>query len=310
MRPGSLAALGSWSLGALCVAVLLPCSNPLLAQSTHALVVGGVSGEPRIAQQIERDVAVMRDALTKRFNASTIVLTEKSTPRSDKAAITHALQKLATDSKDGDQVMIVLVGHGSAHGGEVRFNIPGADITADELSRALTPLKGREVAVVVATSSSGAFIAPLSADGRVILTATKSGAQNEEVIFPQHFAKALGEDVADINKDGGVSITEAFEYTKREVTRFYQQHNRIATEAATLNGTNADQFVLRASNSKASDPALRALYAERESIQKKIAQLKERKAGLTAEAYEAELEKLLVELATKDRAIRAAEQKQ
>lgn len=313
MRPGRLGALGSWSLGATVCAVasvislLLPSS--VVGQSTHALIVGGVSGEPRIAQQIERDVAVMRDALTKRFNASAVVLTEKSAPRSDKTAITQALQKLATETKAGDQVLIVLVGHGSAQGGEVRFNIPGADITADELSRALQQLQGREVAVVVATSSSGAFIAPLTADGRVVLTATKSGAQNEEVIFAQHFAKALGEDVADINKDGGVSITETYEYTKREVARFYQQQNRIATEAATLNGTNADQFVLRASSSKASDPALRALYAERESIQKKIAQLKERKAGMSAEAYEAELEKLLIELATKDRAIRAAEQK-
>jgi hypothetical protein len=282
----------------------------VFAQTTHALIVGGVSGEPRIAQQIERDVTVIRDALNKRFNASATVLTEKSTPRSDKAGITQALHELVTDSKNGDQVLIVLVGHGSAQGSEARFNIPGADITADELARALEPLQGREVAVVVATSSSGAFIAPLSAGGRVVLTATKSGAQNEEVVFPQHFAKALGEDVADINKDGGVSITEAFEYTKREVTRFYQQQNRIATESPTLNGTNADQFVLRASSSKASDPALRALYADRDSIQKKIAQLKERKASMPADAYEAELEKLLIELATKDRAIRAAEQKQ
>ncbi|HEY0811130.1 MAG TPA: hypothetical protein VGD49_13270 [Longimicrobiales bacterium] len=289
------------------LALLLPSVLP--AQTTHALIVGGVSGEPRIAQQIERDVELMRDGLSKRFNATTVVLTEKTTPRSEKSAITQALSKLTSDTKSGDQVLIVLVGHGSAQGGEARFNIPGPDITASELSQALSSLQGREIAVVVATSSSGAFLEPLSGSGRVVLTATKSGAQHEEVVFAQHFAKALSEDVADINKDGGVSIAEAFEYTKREVARFYQQQNRIATEAATLNGATADQFVLRASSRKAADPALRALYAERDNIQKQIAQLKERKATMAADAYEKELEQLLVQLAVKERQIRAAEQK-
>jgi hypothetical protein len=298
MKLGSLGVLAILSLGV----------SELPAQSTHALLVGGVSGEPRIAQQIERDVTTMRDALSQRFKASTTVLTESSTPKSDKAAITEALRKLVTSSKAGDQVLIVLVGHGSATGGEARFNIPGPDLTADELSRALEPLQGREIAVVVATSASGAFISPLTSASRVIVTATKTGAQNEEVIFAQHFAKALSEDVADINKDGGVSIAEAVEYTKREVTRFYQQHNRIATEAGTLNGANADGFVLRASSSKASNPAVQALYAERSSIQLKITQLKERKGSMPPADYETELEKLLVQLALKERQIRAAEQ--
>lgn len=272
------------------------------------MIVSGVSGEPRLAQQFERDAATMRDALRTRFGAEVVVLTEKSSPRSDKAAVMQALQALADHTKAGDQVLIVLVGHGSAQGGDPRFNIPGPDITASEIAGALKGLAGSNVAVVVATSSSGAFINPLSAAGRVIVTATKSGGQNEEVVFASHFAKALSEDVADINKDGAVSLAEAFEYSKREVARFYQKANRIATEQAVLTGTGAEGFVLRGGSAKSSDPALQKLLTEKAALEQQVAAHKARKSSMPAEQYESELERLLVQLALKDRQIRALEQ--
>ena len=277
-------------------------------QTTRALIVSGVSGEPRLAQQFERDVATMRSALATRFGAATTVLTESSSPKSDKASLVSALKSLADGSKAGDQILIVLVGHGSAQSGEVRFNIPGPDITADELAAALDALDQRNVAVVVATSSSGAFIKPLEAPGRAIVTATKHGGQNEEVVFAAHFAKALSDDVADINKDGAVSLAEAFEYSKTEVARFYQQNKRIATESAVLTG-NGGGFVLRAPSAKASNPAVQRLFAERTAVEQKIAAHKAKKSSMPAEQYESELEKLLLQLATVERQIRAAEQK-
>jgi hypothetical protein len=290
------------------LALVLGVGSTARAQNTRALIVSGVSGEPRLAQQFERDVASMREALAKRFGAAVTVLTEKSSPRADKAGITQALQQLAAASRAGDQLLIVLVGHGSAQGGEARFNIPGPDMTADEIGRALESFADRQVAVVVATSSSGAFISPLNGAGRVIVTATKSGGQNEEVVFPAHFAKALSEDVADVNKDGAVTLAEAFEYTKREVARFYQQNNRIATEQATLSGSGAESFVLRAPRSKAADPRLQRLYAERALVEQRITAHKAKKNSMRVDIYEVELEKMLLQLAQVERLIRAAEQ--
>ena len=110
-----------------------------------------------------------------------------------------------------------------------------------------------------------------------------------------------------INKDGSVSLPEAFEYSKREVARFYQQANRIATEQPTLTGAGPDAFVLRAASAKAADPAVAKLYAEREEINKQLTALRARKNEMQAAAYETELEKLLLQLAGKNRQIRAAE---
>ena len=298
-------AMGRW--GVITAIALALAVDHAYAQTTRALIISGVSGEPRLAQQFERDVTSMRNALNARFGANAVMLTESSTPKSDKTGITRALQSLATSSQPGDQVLVVLVGHGSAQGGDVRFNIPGPDMTAGELAAALGAFDKRNVAVVIATSSSGAFIKPLEGAGRTIITATKSGAQNEEVVFATHFAKALSDDVADINKDGAVSLSEAFEYSKTEVARFYQQNNRIATESAVLTGT-ADGFVLRKPSVKAADPAVQKLYAERTGVEQKIAAHRAKKSSMQAEQYEAELEKLLLQLATIQRQIRAAEQ--
>jgi hypothetical protein len=299
MRLLAMLAVGGWALGGWAVQAQ--------AQTTRALIVSGVSGEPRLAQQFERDAAAIRNAVVNRFGGSAVVLGEHTTPKSDKASITQAIQTLASSTKPGEQVLVVLLGHASAHGGDIRFNIPGPDITAAELNTALAGLKGRSVAIVVGTSSSGAFIKPLEESARWVLTATKSGAQNEEVVFAGHFARALNEDVADINKDGSVSLPEVFEYTKREVARFYQQNNRIATEQPTLSGASPDAFVLRAASAKAADPTVAKLYAEREALDKQLAALRARKAEMQAAAYEAELEKLLLQLAAKNRQIRAAE---
>jgi hypothetical protein len=292
--------------GILGLGLVLGLGSSLDAQSTRALIVTGVSGEPRLAAQFERDGAAIRDAVVKRFGGAAVLLTERSTPKSDKTSFIAALKSLSAASKAGDQILIVLIGHGSAQGGDARFNIPGPDITADELGRALESLQGN-VAVVVATSASGAFISPLNGAGRVIITATKSGGQNEEVVFASHFAKALSDDVADINKDARVSLAEAFEYSKREVARFYEQNNRIATETATLTGTGAESFVLRAASRKAADPGLTKLYAERQQIEQQIAALKARKLGTPDDVYNAEMEKLLVQLARLERQIRAQE---
>ena len=58
-----------------------------------------------------------------------------------------------------------------------------------------------------------------------------------------------------------------------------------------------------------SDPAMRALVAEREAIQKDIDALKEKKDTLDPARYDQEMERLLTNLALKTKAIRDREAK-
>lgn len=299
-------------------------SSAAPAQSTHALIVTGLAGEPKLAESYAQDGAALRDAIT-RMGGTATLLSESSTPRSDRTGLQQAFARLTQSSERGDRILIVLIGHGGTDGLEARFNIPGPDVTASDLAHLLEPLAGREVAVVVATSSSGAFVSSISAPGRVIVTATRSATENEEVTFPHYFARAFSSDGADTDKDGGISIAEAFEYARREVARFYEQSKRMATEHALLDdngdgkgsltldandGARARLFVLRAASPVVMSDSVRVLLAQRADLERQVADLKAHKSTMAADAYDAALEKLLLQLARIGQAVRASEGKQ
>jgi hypothetical protein len=54
------------------------------------------------------------------------------------------------------------------------------------------------------------------------------------------------------------------------------------------------------------NPRIAALIAERQALESDVAALRAKKSSLSADAYEAELERLLLALAEKSKAIRAA----
>src|SRR5690606_37660771 len=133
-----------------------------------------------------------------------------------------------------DHVFVLLIGHGSAQPGAARVNLPGPDPTAEDYARMLAPFTTQRIAFIVAASASGGFIGPLSGPNRVVVTATRSAHERNETIFGRYFVQAYADDVADVDKDGRVSVLEAFEYATRKTARFYESQNRLRTEHALL----------------------------------------------------------------------------
>jgi hypothetical protein len=195
--------------------------------------------------------------------------------------------------------------------------------------RLLQPIKAR-IAFVNTTESSGEFAKLLAGPNRAIVTATKSGMERNQAVFGEFFAKAFAADVADTDKDGRLSLLEAYEYARLETKRFYEGQNRLMTEHSQIedtgkgtpspeggpdkpNGALAARITLGAFGAAASgappnaSPALRALYAEKNQIENRIADLKAKKDTMDPAAYESELEKALLELAAKTQAIRRLE---
>jgi hypothetical protein len=301
----------------------------------HLLVISGLSGEDRFARDYLAWGSALTEAATKRYgiNGSNVVwLAEDADAhaairdRSTRANVEREIRSLAARAGAADRVLILILGHGSYQAGESRVNLPGPDINAKELAGLLAPLATQRVAIVNATSASGGFIQDLAAPNRIVITATKSGMEANETIFGRHFAAALTGDAADTDKDGRVSLLEAFEYTRLEVEREYERSNKLRTEHAVLDAVGdgrgasevaaasphaqaAKSFYLGASAVAAADasPELRALYQEKARIEAALDALRARRTELPVTAYEAELEKLLVALATNAQSIRALE---
>ena len=123
---------------------------------------------------------------------------------------------------------------GTFRGGQARFNIPGPDLSPADMDDLLDGLGQRRITFVNTATASGAFVEALSAPGRTIITATRSGREQNMTRFGLHFVDAFADEGADIDKDERVSMLEAFGYALAEVEREYEGDNQLLTEHAML----------------------------------------------------------------------------
>lgn len=327
-------------IGALLLATGAVAGAPRQAEAqapgqTYLLIVSGVSGEKRFADNFHAWSTALLAAGSKRFGipaAQMIYLAEDSTRdaqrirgRSTKANIESTLAGMVAKARDGDRLVVVLFGHGSAQGPVPRFNIPGPDVTAEDFARILSPASGTVVFVNTA-SASGEFVKALTGKNRIVITATRSAREQNETYFPEHFVAALTGTAGDADKDGRVSMLEAFTYARKEVERLFATDNRIASEHPQLDddgdgvahgdasekgpdGARARSVYLEPLGGVqvSADPRAAALLAERRVLEARIDSLRGRRASMTEDAYQRALEPLMVQLAEKTRALRALE---
>lgn len=293
--------------------LLLAFSSPTLeAQQTHVVLVAGLSGDPVFKARFASAVAALRTAVRERWgvsDSSLFALTEDSTAfngRSTRENIGKAFLSLSRRVKPGDVLLVVLVGHGSGEGPNSKVNLPGPDAAASEYAGWLTPFAQQQVVFVNAATGSGDFVPVLSGPGRIVVTATRSAVEKNESEFLQHFARALTTDDADANKDGRLSVLEAFQFARTEVSKSYAANNRMLTEHALLSDSVSAARVAFGMSSRSSDPKIAALLAERQALESQVAALRARKTTMDVATYEAELERLLLAIAEKSAAIRAA----
>ena len=293
------------------------------AQDPHLLVITGVSGDAEHATKFNGwalkliDAAKTKDGVP---DANIVYLAEKTEidsrvrARSTRENVEKAVADFAGAVHPNDEVFIVLIGHGSFDGRVAAFNLPGPDLTAADWAALLGKLAPAHVTFVNTSSSSGPFQAALAGPGRTVVTATKTGGERNETRFGEFFTEAFGDPSADADRNGHVSVLEAFDYAKNKVVKAYEQGGFLLTEHAILDDGSdgkmaASQFLAAhpadgGLSIDRSDPALRTLADEREGIQKQIDALKLQKATLDAARYDQEMEKLLTELAIKTKAIR------
>lgn len=297
--------------GALALAVALP----LHAQRTHVLLVTGLSGAPAFKRAFDASAQSARDAAKSRWgvsDSSLIVLTEDSvrtalsSGRSTRDNIARAFRTLSSRVRPGDVLFVLLVGHGSGDGAQSKVNLPGPDATAAEYASWLAGFSQQQVVFVNAATGSGDFVPVLAAPNRVIVTATKTANERNESVFHPFFTGALGMDAADADKDGRLSVFEVFRYARTEVGKVYTSSNRMQTEHALVSDSLLAARVTFGTTAATTDPRIATLLAERQALESAVASLRAKKSTMTADAYDAALERLLLALAEKTQAIRAA----
>lgn len=278
--------------------MLLLMSQHSAYAATHTIIIAGLGGEPEYERRFrEQAQAVASSAQQLGDPSHVLMLTGDGAQR---ASVRRELIALAGRMEASDAVTIVLIGHGSFDGEEYRFNLPGPDLTASELGKLFDQLPARDLLIVNATSASGAAIERWKRPQRVIIAATKSGAERTATRFAEHWAQAVTSGSADVNKDEIVTATEAFEYATRQVEAAFKADAALATEHARMEGENAARFAVARLGTAAvlsASPEVNALLSRRESIERDLNAVKDRKPSLREEEYYDALESVLVKLA-------------
>ncbi len=305
---------------ALC-AMAVAWSTVAGAAERYAVVISGASGGALYAETYETWRQTLVTALRQKFgypDDHLFVLGEREADgvrRSTRENVQRVLGEVRRRATREDQVLIVLIGHGtSSDGEEAKFNLVGPDLTATGWAEFVKPIPAR-VVFVNTTAASFPFMRRLAGRGRVILTATDSAAQQYETVFAEYFVKALTEPAADFDKNGRVSIWEAFEFASAGVKDYFERKGQLPTERPVLDdngdgiGREAqtpgpDGAVARvtyldadAASGIATDTARGVLLKRRAELEAEVEAIKARKDTLSANDYDAQLEKALIELA-------------
>src|ERR1044071_4336170 len=285
-----------------------------------AVIINGPGGEAVYTKQLEEWTGQVRAVLSDRYGVDAKHITM---PRATAEEVKGTFATLKTQLDADNVLYLFLIGHGSFDGKESKFNLIGPDLSASEYNTLLSSLPTKRVVVFNMSSASGEFIKSLAAKGRIVVTATRNGQETNATRFTGFLISALNATDADTDQDGHTSVLEAFVYANRLTGDFYKRAGRLASEHALIddNGDGIGHEKLEAGegllaratylDSLSIDEATAnvttaKLIRERTRLEGEIEQLIARKDNMPESEYEAQLERLFVELAKVNRSIKQA----
>ncbi|OHB75230.1 MAG: hypothetical protein A2Z25_19650 [Planctomycetes bacterium RBG_16_55_9] len=298
----------------------LPAAEPSMDGPT-VIVVVGAAGTPEYGAQFAMWSGLWEKACSKAGAEFVTIGLDDGGESDDRTTLQKTLA--GESNKRAAALWLVLIGHGTFDGRAAKFNLRGPDLSADDLAEWLQPIT-RPLAVIDAASSSAPFLNRLSAAGRVVITATKSGFEQNFTRFGQYLAESIAEPQADLDKDGQTSLLESFLAASNRSDEFYTASGRLATEHALLDdngdglGTRADWFrgvrPVQKAEGGASLDGYRAhqlhlvpsqaesqmppqLRDKRDRLELEVIKLRDAKENYSEDEYYSKLEKLLCEIA-------------
>jgi len=153
-------------------------------------------------------------------------------------AIEETVGTLAKSIQPADVLWVFVLGHGHYDGRYSWLNIPGNDLHQLEFATLFSAVRCREQVFFLTQSASGFFIKPLALPGRIVIAATEPDLEVNETHFPHKLATTLAEprpfSEMDLDRDGRLSLLDAYLWTAREVAVEYATPELLATEHAQL----------------------------------------------------------------------------
>jgi hypothetical protein len=285
------------------------------------LLVIGAEGTPEYGARFREAADRWQKAALRAGARAQVIGLASAGPEPDRRRLQESITQAIASS--GDPLWLVLIGHGTFDGRTARFNLRGPDVAPDELAAWLEPSR-RPVVIINGASASAPFLKPLAGKERIVVTATRAGSEQSATRFGGFLADAIADDAADLDRDGGISLLEAFLFAAKRVEASFKEEGLLATEHALLEdngdgrGTPASFFqglaptrrpadnaapdghrahqiaLIAAAPERALPPTVRR---RRDELELRVLELRDGRAALPRAVYHARLEPLLLELA-------------
>jgi hypothetical protein len=301
---------------------MLANSNVQPAERPSVVIVVGATGTPGYASEF-RAWADQWKAAAARGGAESIEIGAGVNPpgSTDRDRLKTVLDERST-SAAAEPLWIVLIGHGTFDGREAKFNLRGPDISDQDLAKWLQPAR-RPLVLIDCTSASAPFLSRLSGPNRIVITATRSGDEMNYARFGRYISESISDPKADLDKDGQVSLLEAYLSAAHRVEDYYRTRSQLASEHALLDdngdrlGTPPDWFRGVRATRRAKDGAppdgIRAHQVHlipsdrerripaatrrrRDELELAVAAVRDQKGKLGEDEYYQRLEPLMLEL--------------
>lgn len=210
-------------------------------QRQHLILVIGAPGTEEYQQAFATWAARWEDAARNAAVECTMIGSPIQTDlpaAADQSSVTDLQRLLDGISSSGkpestEPLWIVFLGHGTFDGRTASWNLQGPDLSAEQLAAACERVE-RPMAIIACASCTAPFLNSLSAENRVVVTATKDGNQIQYSRFGDAMSHAISTLDADINRDGQTSLLEAWLFASRRTDEFYKSEGRLATEHSLL----------------------------------------------------------------------------
>jgi hypothetical protein len=292
-----------------CVALILLLMAPVLVLADlHVVIVEGLGGDPVYAAQFSAQADAI-EAASLTLTADDNIKSFRGDAATRETILSH-FETLKSRLTANDQISMFLVGHGSYDDVEYKFNVAGPDLTGEDIATSLDALASTSQLLVNTSSASGATVDLLQNDNRVLLLATRSGAERHATRFGGYFADALSNSTADTDKNQRISAAEAFNFAARQVDDYYESNGQLATEHPRIEGERTARVTLaRLDSSRPTiiDVALAELVADRDALNTEIETLRLARDDMDMQDYQAQLLQKMLELARIEDAIEARE---
>jgi len=219
-----------------------PTTTTSAATEMYALIVGGINKDPEQQQAKDRAIIKLRKMLGGEGNVPADhvrVLVDSSSLVSDPSGPSTAenlrkeIDRLAKALTTSDTFIFYYVGQANVVGGTLRVNLPGPDVTQDELASLIAQVPASRQLIVVDCPGAGLAAAALAKLDRIVICGSRSD-QHYSTRFSEFFVPALGDAEADVNADGRISIVEALRLAAERLDRLYREQDLLKTETPLL----------------------------------------------------------------------------